>query len=56
MLASLQNLLHSVFAVSTFQSQNDLLGSLGLSSQDGLGLSSVSLLLGIVATLSLGEQ
>jgi len=56
MLASLDGHLVLALAISALQSEDDLLGGLGLLSEDGLGLSTVSLLLAVVTTLALGLQ
>merc|ERR1711942_277649 len=56
MLASLDGDLVLALAISALQSEDDLLGGLGLLSEDGLGLSSVSLLLAIVTPLALSLE
>merc|ERR1711875_86537 len=56
MLASLDGDLVLALAISALQSEDDLLGGLGLLSEDGLGLTSVSLLLAIVTPLALGLE
>ena len=43
-------------SLTGFPPEDDLLGGLGLLSEDGLGLSTVSLLLAVVTTLALGLQ
>ena len=55
-LAALQNELMLVLANSAFETQNDLLSSLGLLVEDGFGLTTVTGLLAIVTTLSLSEN
>jgi hypothetical protein len=54
LLASFERYLHLVLARSALQSQYDLLGSLCLFVEHGLGLATVSGLLTIVSSLSLG--
>ena len=56
MLAALQGQLHLVFALLAFHTEHDLLGGLGLLLEDGLGLTSKTLLLSVVTTLSLGKD
>lgn len=55
-LAALEGNLHLVLALLALQTKDDLLGGLGLLLEHGLGLSTETLLLGIVTTLSLGED
>jgi len=55
-LASFDGNLILSLAVGALQPEDDLLGGLGLLSEDGLGLSTVSLLLAVVTTLALGLQ
>ena len=45
-----------VLANGTFQTQNNLLGSLGLLVENGFGLTTVAGLLTVVTTLTLGEK
>lgn len=56
MLASLQSQLSLGLALDALQSQDDLLGSLGLLVEDGLGLTTITRLLAVVTSLSLCEQ
>jgi len=56
MLATLDGHLVLALAIGALQTEDDLLGGLGLLSEDGLGLSSVSLLLAIVTPLALGLE
>merc|ERR1719309_1703360 len=56
MFASFDSDLVLALAVGAFEPKDDLLRGLGLLSEDGLGLTSVSLLLAIVTTLALGGQ
>lgn len=56
MLASLQRKLLLGLALRALETQDNLLGSLGLPTEDGLGLTSVTLLLSVVTTLTLGVQ
>lgn len=56
MLATLQGELGLGLALDAFQSQNDLLGRLGLLVEDRLGLTTITGLLTVVSALSLGEQ
>ena len=56
MLATLQSKLGLSLALDAFQSQNDLLGGLGLLVEDRLGLTTITGLLTVVSALSLGEQ
>lgn len=56
MLASLQRQLRLGLAHCAFQSQHDLLGCLGLLVEYRLRLTTVTGLLAVVSTLSLGEQ
>lgn len=55
-LAALQGELLLGLAGSALQAQDDLLGGLGLLVEDGLGLTTVTTLLPVVTTLTLGEQ
>ena len=55
-LATLKSQLHLVLAFLALHTQNDLLGGLGLLLEHGLGLSTETLLLGVVTALSLGED
>lgn len=55
-LAALQGELLLALAGSALQAQDDLLGGLGLLVEDGLGLTTVTALLPVVTTLTLGEQ
>lgn len=54
-LASLQGHVRAVLARRAFQTQDNLLGGLCLLVENGLGLTTVTLLLGVVTTLSLSE-
>jgi len=54
-LGSLQTQLLLGLAFLTFQTQNNLTGSLSLFVEDGLGLSTEAHLLGVVTSLSLSE-
>lgn len=56
MLASLQRKLRLGLARDALESEHDLLGRLGLLVENRLGLTSVSGLLAVVTTLSLGEE
>jgi hypothetical protein len=55
-LAALQGELLLGLAGSALQAQDNLLGGLGLLVEDGLGLTTVTALLPVVTTLTLGEQ
>lgn len=55
-LASLQGQLRLGLALDALQSQDDLLGSLGLLVEDRLGLTTITALLSVVTALTLGEQ
>lgn len=55
-LAALQGELLLGLASSALETQDDLLGGLGLLVEDRLGLTTVTTLLSIVTTLTLGEQ
>lgn len=55
-LASLERNVRSVLALGALETQNDLLGGLGLLVEDGLGLTTVTLLLPVVTTLTLGVE
>lgn len=54
-LATLDRVQSSSLACTAFELENNLLGSLGLLSEDGLGLTSVSFLFGIISSLSLSD-
>lgn len=56
MLAALQGELLLGLASSALETQDDLLGGLGLLVEDGLGLTTVTALLPVVTTLTLGEE
>lgn len=56
MLATLQGKLALGLALDTLQSQHNLLGSLSLLVEDRLGLTTVTGLLAVITTLSLGEK
>jgi hypothetical protein len=56
MLATLERKLRLGLALCALQSQNDLLGCLGLLVENRLGLTTVPGLFAIVTALSLGEQ
>lgn len=56
MLATLQRQLQLGLALDALQSQHDLLGSLGLLVEDRLGLTTITGLLSVITTLSLGEK
>lgn len=56
MLASLQRELLLGLALRALKTQDDLLGSLGLLVEDGLGLTTITTLLPVVTTLTLGVQ
>lgn len=56
MLASLQGQLQLGLALDALQPQHDLLGGLGLLVEDGLGLTTITALLSVVTSLTLGEQ
>jgi len=55
-LASLQGQLQLRLAGNTFQSQHNLLCSLGLLVENGLGLTTITRLLAVVTSLSLREE
>lgn len=55
-LTSLQGQLSLGLAVDTLQSQDNLLGGLGLFVENGLGLTTETGLLTVVSSLTLGEQ
>lgn len=55
-LAALEGELSLGLAGGALQPQDDLLGSLGLLVEDRLGLTTVTGLLAVITTLSLGEQ
>jgi len=54
-LAALEGELLLVLAGSALHSEDDLLGGLGLLLEDGLGLTTETLLLAVVSSLTLGE-
>lgn len=56
MLASLQRQLLLGLALCALETQNDLLGSLGLLVEDRLGLTTITALLSVVTTLTLGSE
>lgn len=56
MLAALQRQLLLGLAGSALETQDDLLGGLGLLVEDGLGLTTITALLSVVTTLTLGVQ
>lgn len=56
MLAPLQGQLLLVLAGGAFQPEDNLLGRLGFPSEDGLGLTTVTRLLTVVPTPTLGEE
>lgn len=56
MLATLKGQLALGLALDALQSQDNLLGGLGLLVEDGLGLTTITGLLAVVTTLSLGEK
>lgn len=56
MLASLQGQLSLGLANDALQSQDNLLGGLGFLVENGLGLTTVTLLLTVVSSLTLGED
>ena len=56
MLASLQGQLALGLALDALQSQDDLLGGLGLLVENGLGLTTITALLPVITSLTLGEQ
>jgi hypothetical protein len=55
-LAALQGELLLGLALSALKTQDNLLGGLSLLVEDGLGLTTVTALLPVVTTLTLGEQ
>jgi len=55
-LAALESELLLGLASSALETQDDLLGGLGLLVEDGLGLTTVTALLPVVTTLTLGEE
>ena len=55
-LASLQRELLLGLALRALKTQDDLLGSLGLLVEDGLGLTTITALLSVVTTLTLGGE
>ena len=56
MLAALQGELLLLLASSALKTEDDLLGGLGLLVEDGLGLTTVTLLLPVVTTLTLSVE
>ena len=56
MLASLQRKLLLGLALRALQTQDNLLGGLGLFTEDRLGLTTETLLLSVVTTLTLGSE
>lgn len=56
MLASLERQLGLGLALDALESQHDLLGGLGLLVEDGLGLTTITGLLAVVSSLTLGKQ
>ncbi len=56
MLAALEGELGLGLAAGALKTKDDLLGSLGLLVEDWLGLTTVTRLLSIVTTLSLGDK
>ena len=56
MLAALESELLLGLADSALEAEDNLLGGLGLLVEDGLGLTTITALLAIITTLSLGEQ
>lgn len=56
MLASLQRNLLLLLALGALHTQHDLLGSLGLLTEDRLGLTTITTLLSVVTTLTLREK
>ena len=56
MLATLEGELCLGLALCALQSQDNLLGGLGLLVEDGLGLTTVTTLLPVVTALTLGEE
>lgn len=55
-LAALQRKLLLGLASSALKTKDNLLGGLGLLVEDGLGLTTITALLPVVTTLTLGEQ
>lgn len=55
-LATLEGNVRSVLALGALETENDLLGGLGLLVEDGLGLTTVTLLLPVVTTLTLSVE
>ena len=55
-LATLEGNVRAVLALGALETQNDLLGGLGLLVEDGLGLTTVTLLLPVVTTLTLSVE
>lgn len=56
MLAALEGQLVLLLAHTALHSEDDLLGGLGLLLENGLGLTTVTLLLAVVAALTEGEE
>lgn len=55
-LATLEGDVRSVLALGALETENDLLGGLGLLVEDGLGLTTVTLLLPVVTALTLSIE
>lgn len=55
-LAALQRKLLLGLAAGALETQDNLLGSLGLLVEDGLGLTTITALLTVITTLTLGVQ
>lgn len=56
LLAALHDLKGTGLASSALQTKDDLLGGLGLLVEDRLGLTSITSLLAVITTLTLGEE
>jgi len=56
MFASFQGQLFSALALDTFKSQYNFFGGFGLLVEDRLGLATVSTLLAVITTFTLGHQ
>ena len=56
MLCALEDVLDGLLAAGAGELEDDLLGGLGLLVEDGLGLTTITLLLGVVTALALGEE
>lgn len=56
MLAALEDLLNSVFAFSAFHTKDDLFCRFGFTTKNWFLLATISLLFGIVTTLSLSQE